>query len=281
MATTQTTKMLCSLQLFLSILLAISILYGYLTYRGPIGQFAESLTASIGSVSRVLETTAETVELNKSLLISTRQMLAIARSYVQELNTRALSLKNPNPQHIEFLRNASEKIVRLGDSLISMGDGLMFSAPTNVQMEGIRPVIVMSRPMEAYGQQIKAGGYDIKKLGSDIPNIANQGMTKASEIASESAQVLQQLEDTDKLLLRLEGRDLPKALLEMKSTSENLRRISQEVSVAGNIGTIILVFGLLLAGWCFLNSLSLLMMTNQFPTDSVRQAELGKSLQNN
>lgn len=269
-ATAQATKLLYWLQLIFSILLATTLLYGYLTYRVPLGQFTESLATSMVSVSNVVETTAETVELNKSLLVSTRQTVVVARGYVQELNAKASNLTKQGPQFVEFVRVASEKIVRLGDSLISVGDGLMFSAPTDVQLEGMRPVIVMSRPMEAYGQKIKAIAEEIKGLGSGMPKIANQGVTKASEIASESVQVLRQLDDTEKLLSRLEGHDLPKALLEMKSTSENLRRISQEVSVAGNIGTTILIFGLLLAGWCFLNSLSLLMLVKQGPSASVR-----------
>ena len=75
-----------------------------------------------------------------------------------------------------------------------------------------------------------------------------------------SAQALKVTTEIEKTLDRLKAQDLPKALANLKATSENLQSISRSVDLAGNIGEALLVIGLLLSVWCFLNSLSIIAM---------------------
>ena len=138
----------------------------------------------------------------------------------------------------------------------------MFSAPTSIQMDGLRPVIVTSIPLETYAKQLKAGAQGIREIGASIPSAVAYGSKQVVAVSTTTNQLLAQLDDSEKLLARLQGNDLPKALKEMKSTSENIRTISQQVSLAGNVGGVLFIFGLLLACWCFLNSLSILLLTN-------------------
>ncbi len=274
MAKTQATQLLCWLQLLFSVLLATSIVYGYLNYRISLGQFIESLAATVSSISDVVGRTAETVETKQSLVASTKQTIAATRRLIKELNASAANQAKLAPQYANDLQSAANLAVRLGDALSAVGDGFMFSAPTSVQLEGIRPVILMSRPLEKQGQLLKTNAQEIKAVGSGLLNfssaIANDGAKLGAELVATSQQALNLLEETEKTLDRLQGSDLPKALQDMRSTSGNLRKISQDVSIAGSIGTTILVFGLLLSGWCFLNSLNLLMLAKRHSTDSVR-----------
>jgi hypothetical protein len=266
-------KVLTWLQLVLSVLLAASILIGYFSYRGSFGLSIEALAENIASVSTVVETTAETVQLNQSLIESTRQTIVLARIQVEEVNAIASNLAKQAPQYVDFFRTASAKVVHLGDSLTSVAEGLMFSAPTSIQMEGLRPVIVTSMPLEAYAKKLKASAQEIKELGSAISSTAIEGSRKVVASSATTNQLLVQLGDSEKLLDRLQRNDLPKALKEMKSTSENIRTISQQVSVAGNVGGVLFIFGLLLAIWCFLNSLSILFLANEHSATSTATVE--------
>ena len=263
-------RALAWLQLVISVLLAASIVYGYFSYRDSLGRSIDALAENIASVSTVVETTAETVQLNQSLIESTRQTIVLARVQVEDVNAIAADWAKRTPQFVDFFRTASEKVVHLGDSLNSVAEGLMFTAPTSIQMEGLRPVIVTSIPLEAYAKRLKASAQDIRDLGIGISSTAVEGSRKVVATSATTNQLLGQLDDSEKLLARLQRNDLPKALKEMKSTSENIRTISQQVSVAGNVGGVLFVFGLLLAGWCLLNSLSIHFLTNdQLATTTV------------
>lgn len=263
-------RVLAWLQLAISALLAASIVYGFFSYRGSLGRSIEALAENIASISTVVETTAETVQLNQSLIESTRQTIVLARVQVEDVNAIASDLAKQAPQSVDFFRTISEKFVHLGDSLNSVADGLMFTAPTSIQMEGLRPVIVTSIPLEAYAKRLKASAQEIRELGIVISSKAVEGSRKVVAASATTNQLLGQLDDSEKLLARLQGNDLPKALKEMKSTSENIRTISQQVGIAGNVVVVLFVFGLLLAGWCFLNSVSLLLLTNQFTTEATQ-----------
>ena len=253
-------RVLAWAQFIFSGLIAASTILGYWTYNGRVEKVVESLASSIASVSKVVESTAETVQLNRVQIASTRQTLGLIRGHLKDVKAFELILSRQSPQYAESLQTASNNVVHLGDSLSAVGDGLMFLAPTSVHMDGLRPVIVMSRPLEMYAQKLKVAAGQIKGLGTQIPSIFTEGSTQLAAVGATTNQALKQLEETEKILERIEQNDLPNTLQEMKSTSENLRTISQQVGAFGNVGLFLLIFGLLLAGWCFLNSVSVLIL---------------------
>lgn len=266
------------LQLIISVMLATLIFFGYLTYRVPLGQFIESFATSIASISKVVGMTAETLETRQILIVNTKQTLIATRILIKELNATALTQTNQAPIYAASARDASTVLDSIGDVVNSIGDGLMFSAPTSLQMEGIRPVIVMSRPLEPQGQLLKTKALAVKGLGSSLLNASNaiesDGAKLGKAFMATTDQALKLLDETEKTLDRLQENDLPKALQEMKSTSENLRNISQEVvNIGGSIVIVFLAFGLLLSGWCFLNSLTLLMIANQRSIETASRNE--------
>ena len=272
----QAARLLASFQLIFSVLIAAAIIYGYVTYRSSLGQFTQALASSIGSVSNVVGMTAETIETKQSLIASGKQTLIASRALIKELKTAALNQTRQAPQLADSIRSASALTTRLGDTLSSVGDGLMLLVPTGLEMNGLRPIVVMTRPLKSQGQLLMADAQNIKIVGSGLlalsDTIANDGARLGAAFAVTGEQALRLLEETEKTLDGLQGNDLPKALQEMKSTSENLRNVSQQVNVAGNISMTFLVFGLLLSGWCFLNSLSHLLMINQYAGSAVRPA---------
>jgi hypothetical protein len=72
-------------------------------------------------------------------------------------------------------------------------------------------------------------------------------------------------------LKRINAQDLPKAIAEMKSTSQELTKVSAQVDMVSKGGVVLLGAGLILAVWCFLNSLGMLMLAagNRPPQDQL------------
>ena len=71
---------------------------------------------------------------------------------------------------------------------------------------------------------------------------------------------LKVVDEAERTFARLNTQDLPKALEDLRTTEQNLRATSEMVDIASGISKALLVVGLLLAGWCFLSSVSTLML---------------------
>jgi hypothetical protein len=268
----KTIQMLAWIQLIFSMLLATVIGIGYATYHDPLGQFIESLSASVISVSKVVEITAETVASKEQLIQSTKQTLMTTRSAIQNFRTLVQSQAKQAPQLAKAIGAASVVTSQLGGTLNSIADGLMFSAPTGIQFEGVKPILIMSRPLAANGKELKSEAQNIKAISNGLlyvsTAIANEGQGVSAEFGQLSEQTLKLLEETEKTLDGLQKRELPTAVKEMRGTAEHLRVVSMEVGDAGKIGTVLLVIGLLVSGWFFLNSLGQLMLANQISTNT-------------
>ena len=84
----QTIQMLAWAQLIFSMLIAAATAIGiwYATYRDPLGQFIEPLSASVISISKAVEMTAETVASKEQLIQSTKQTLIATRLAIQSFH---------------------------------------------------------------------------------------------------------------------------------------------------------------------------------------------------
>lgn len=69
-------------------------------------------------------------------------------------------------------------------------------------------------------------------------------------------QALRQIAEIERILNRLKTDDLPKAVADLKETTKDLRDASARVDMVSNIGLILLVVGLVLAAWCFVQSVA-------------------------
>jgi len=91
-------------------------------------------------------------------------------------------------------------------------------------------------------------------------SLTKDAQNVGAAIVESSNHAINLLDNIKKSLGQLKGHDLPKAVSELRSASESLRIVSSQVEISRNIGVVLLVAGLLLTGWCFLNSISLLYM---------------------
>jgi methyl-accepting chemotaxis protein len=255
------------LQLFISIALAATVIWGYTTYRASLGQFTQSVAASIVAVSNVVGRTAETIEAKQSLLGQASKTLFATRNLVKELQVTAENQARIAPQYAEGVRAASDTVGKLSVTFQSIGDGMMFTAPTGIEWHGMKPIVVKSRPLEKPAQSLKAHAQNFKAVSESLlgvsATIGRDGKNLSLAFRATSEQALKLLEETEKTLGRLKSNDLPKALVDLRETSENLRNVSNQVSVVGNVSEVFLIVGLLLAGWCFFNSLGLMLLNSK------------------
>lgn len=247
------------LQLIASLFLAATIVWGYLTYQSSLGQFFHSIADSVGAVSNVVARTAETVEARRDLINQSAQMLVETRKLINELRNAAANQAQLAPQYAGGLRSAASVTGKLSSLVNNMSNGMMFSAPTGIQWDGWKPVVIMTSPMQPQAIEAKQIAQDINSISVSMTNIAttisHDGQNLSGAVIATTDQALQVISEAEKTLGRINTEDLPKALAELKSTSHNLKIVSAQVGTVSNIGVVLLVAGLLLAVWCFLNSL--------------------------
>lgn len=236
-----------------------------MNYQATLGQFVHSVAESIGAVSNVVSRTAETVDARRDLLDQTSQMLVVTRNLVKELRVATENQTKLGPQYAEGLHSASVVTGKLGNSMESLGEGMSrLSVPAGIQMVGMKPVVVMSQPMAKKGQELKDNAREIKAISAGLSGLSetltHDAKNLSSAFVATTDQALLVLGEVEKTLARIKTQDLPKAIADLKSTSENLRSVSAQVDMVGNVGLILLIVGLLLATWCFLHSVGALML---------------------
>jgi hypothetical protein len=249
-----------------SLLLATAIVWGYMTCQASFGQFLHSIAASIGAVSNVVIRTAETIEARRDLLDQAGQMLLATKSLINELRVAAENQAKMAPRYAEGIRSASTVADSLSGAIQMTGDTLLLEVPTGIRWEGLKPVVIMSRPMERAAQNLKANAQEIKvvsKAMSDVSDtIGRDGQKLSSAFMATSEQALKLVAEAEMTLGRIKLQDLPKAIEDLRTTSASLLKVSAQVEMAGNVGLVLLVVGLLLAGWSFLNSLGTLILAS-------------------
>lgn len=258
-------------QLVFSLLLGVTTVWGYVSYKSALGPFTQSFSQAIVSTADVIGHTAETVQAKQSVVDNTMAMLISIRKLIEELRTSARSQATLAPKYAEGLRSASGLLGTSGDVFSGLGDSLMFSAPTSIEMQGVRPIVVMTKPLEGTGKKIKESGKQLKSLGEGLlgvsTTLAKDGQNLSTAFADTSTQAIKLLDDTEKTLATLKGLEFPKALADLKVAADNLRKVGGQVDLASNMGLALLFAGLLLSGWCFMNSLSLLYVIGASPIE--------------
>jgi hypothetical protein len=261
------------LQLIISIAIAGAAIWGYTTYQASLGKFTQSVAASIVAVSNVVGRTAETIKAKQSLLDQTGKTLLATRNLIKELQVIAENQARVAPQYAEGIRGTSALVGSLSGTLHSIGDGMMFSVPTDIKWRGTNSTIIRSRPLENQAQALMARAKDFKAVSDSLlavsTTVGQDGAKLSLAFIATTQQVLKMLEETESTLGRIKSNDLPKALVDLRETSENLRSVSEQVNVGGSFSKALLIVGLLLAGWCFFGSLSTLMLANSRPVASV------------
>lgn len=258
--------LLAWLQLVVSLAFAAALLWGYATYHPSLGQFVRSVAASIRSVANVVARSAEILEERGDILDQSAQLLAETRTLINQLLAVAENQSKLAPQHAAGLQSVASVTGRLGGLLQTVGNlTASISVPSGVRFEPW-PVITMSKPLGQPAEEARAVAQDMKTVSESMASIATtvgrDGHNLATGIIATGDQALKLIGEAEKTLDRINAQDLPKAIAEMKSTAQELTRVSARVDMVSKGGVVLLGAGVILAVWCFLNGLAMLMLVS-------------------
>jgi len=252
-------KALAWLQLVLSVALAASVGWGYVQFGMPLGQSLRSAATTMVSTAKVIAMTAETVQANDKLLDDAQALMKSTRQLVEELRGTALNNAALAPKYAEGMQGVAGLLGSAANLFAALGDGLMFSVPTRVELDGIRPIVVMTRPLELQGTAMKRTASDLKASAVGLQtlstSIARDSQNMASAIVDTSSKAIKLLDDSETMVKRIRSRDLPSAVAELRGAAEQLDSLSSQVDMADKLPHWLLAVGLLLGGLGFLNSL--------------------------
>ncbi len=252
------------LQMLLSILFAGTILVGYMVLRTPLVTAIDALSNSIFSASNVIEATAATLGSKNELIDSTRQTMAQTRAAIKEVSAAISGQTAQVSKRVEELQAASSLISRTSEALNSLADGLIsFTAPMGIEFEGVKPLVVMKRPLETSGKSLKPIAQEIRTISDGIQHlsetVATDGVKLGNTFSQLGEQTIKMLEESERTLAGIQNQDLPRSLKEMRDAAEHLKAVNQDMAaVLGSIGWVFLMTGLLFSAWMFLNSINMI-----------------------
>lgn len=261
------------LQLLVSILLAGTILWGYVAFRAPLASTLDALTNSITSVANVIEGTAGTIGMRTELIDSTRQTLAQTRAAI-ELSSKAIAAQaSEAPKRAEELKSASQLILRSSDILNNLANGLLqFSAPAGIDFNNGKPIVVMKRPLATFGNDLQPIAQEMRTLGEGVQHlsktVAADGAKLAEAFSQLGAQTIQMLNESEQTLERIRDQDLPRSAKEMRDAAEHLRTATKELTaISDNLGITFLAAGLLFSAWLLLNSINTIVLARRLGSE--------------
>lgn len=169
------------------------------------------------------------------IAISASKSLLHAKTSIHETAKTLAEIKTQLPVYVSSLQ--STQLILDQAALISYGmaKNLNFQAPTRIEMQGIKPIIVMSRPLATNASNIQA-------IGDQITAVSN-GLKSAQTTFINLPILLDELQNT---------------LSSTKAVIENLEPVINKLETFVNWGTAI---AFMFSFWCFLNSVSTLVLT--------------------
>lgn len=253
-------------QLVISIAIGMATVVFYMNFQSPLEKVVHSIAAAISAVSSVMTRTAETITAKRELLDQTRQLLSTTRESIEKLKELSDRQGGAFPQYSTSLQSTSKLIERVGKTFKSISISMMFEVPTGIKMNGINPDIVWSKPLSQAAGNLKENAQQLHEISAGLSLVSatfgRDGKALSDLIGRTSAQALMVISNSERTLEQLKAQDLPKAIADLKTTSENLQSVSMEIDRAGKFGIILLIAGLLMSLWCLLNSLSTIALTS-------------------
>lgn len=263
------------LQMLLSFLLAGTILVGYTVLRTPLATAIDALSNSIFSVSNVIEATAGTLGSRNELIDSTRQTMAQTRIAIQEVSAAISGQTAQASKRAEELQAASSLISRTSEALNNLADGLIsFTAPMGVEFEGVKPLVVMKRPLETSGKNLKPIAQEIRTISDGVlhlsKTVATDGLKLGKAFAQLGEQTIKMLEESERTIEGVQNQDLPRSVKEMRDAAEHLKEVNQKmVSASESLGWFLLAAGLLFSTWMFLNSINMIALAKRHKSTEI------------
>lgn len=169
---------------------------------------------------------------NSPFLESTRSSLQNAKQSLERANESLATVNEELPSYRTALQGANATLLRTATVFEHISTAMEFSVPTSIEMQGLKPIIVRSRPLEQ-------GAIELRAQAAEIRQVSN-GLQSAEK----------SIQSTPTLLT-----DIGKTMASSQAAITQLEPMIGQIEVLMNWGSLI---ALLIATWCFLNSLSTL-----------------------
>lgn len=257
------------MQFAISAILGATIIWGYISFQSSAGQILTTIAESISALSTVVVRTAETVEARQVMLDETQKTLLVTRKLIDEVKAIVLNQTNLVPQYAAEIKEYSQPLNQVGDSLQNLGVKIKnFSLP-NVKMDGVKPVIAMTKPFEDEGKKLQDAGAKASETGRKLAEYSDLIGRDAKKFTvayiATSDQLIKVIDETEKSLSRIKENDLPKAISELKHASGALSDVGASIGLISNLGPVLLLIGLLITLWGMVQSLGLIVFVRAQP----------------
>lgn len=266
MKRTQIVRAIGWTQIGLGALLAIASLTTFILYRSSLGEMTASLASSMRSASDAMTAVANVLESRQGLLDDTARLLVESRKLVEAAQMAATNQGKSLPAYVQGLKSASQSATVLATTLTGLGDQLMFSVPTAVQMNGITPVLVWTSPLRETAAKVKAQGQDVRNISYGLSELGNtldrDGRQLTKSFVETGSATLALIDNATQATNQLKGQGLPQAIALLKNASENLRLANLQASKIDRFAWALLVLTVLLAASFMMQGVSLLLQSD-------------------
>lgn len=175
------------------------------------------------------------------MVVSASESLSHAKKSIDQTTKTLGTIKTQIPTYVSSLQNTQLILDQAALISYGMAKNLNFQAPTSIEMQGIKPIIVMSRPLATNASNIQAMGDQITAVSTGLKN--------AQSTVADLPILLEEVQQT---------------LNSTQGVIEGLEPIINRLELAVNWGTAI---AFMFAIWCFLNSLTTLTLTRALTTN--------------
>lgn len=254
------------LQLGISAILIVAVLWAYSTYHASYGNLSRSLAGTMSSTATLVSRVANTLKLRQEVFDQTAATLKDVRVMVEHVDTAAKNLTPRLTKYGKELTTVATLLGRTGDQLNGAANHLLVSVPSRVHMEGLRPVLDYSKPFEGAANGLKAHGADLRTIGIAVHDIASTisedapAMTQA--FADSTRQTLKLVDVTLKAVGNIGAQELPQAVNDLEAASRQLQAASTQVEAGGRFAVVLLAVGLLVGTLFAMNGVGFLLITS-------------------
>lgn len=201
--------------------------------------------------------------------------MAQTRIAIKEVSAAISGQTDQASKRAEELQAASSLISRTSEALNSLADGLIsFTAPMGIEFEGVKPLVVMKRPLETSGKNLKPIAQEIRTISDGVlhlsKTVATDGVQLGKAFAQLGEQTIKMLEESERTIEGVQNQDLPRSVKEMRDAAEHLKDVNQEMLTASeSLGWFVLAAGLLFSTWMFLNSINMITLAKRYKSTEI------------
>lgn len=262
-------KLLAVLQLLLSLAFATAAFATYMTYEGSIGRALRETTRALELMSSSVRRIAASTLAEQETIEATIKALKASRNLIEEVRLAGDEQARLLPLYVADIRNAASIATDAGKVVQDLGGRLVFSVPTSIVWDGLKPSIVYTTPLAAEADSLRMHGKNLQQFGKNLDRTADavsqhgQGLGRAlADVATTSGQLLDQLTNS---MSRIKVDELPMIVKDLNIAAGALEEMRAQVATAERFALAVLVAALLLSALFVCNSLVVLLLARRLP----------------